>query len=189
MGLTTAVSPSASAATDEIQGGCFFDSDRQAAVTADQNVGVLGDHSVTRSDLLTPIGATVICTIYVNGVAAVQATFGDGTTAVQAGAEPISYTANDGDVVSLCTDVHYADGTVDRCTGCEACSPQFPPQWILDTLDALFTEVIDPALCPKLASVAGSYGPFTVKPDGDVYLPDPLDLGLNPIEDCPPYGS
>jgi hypothetical protein len=45
-------------------------------------------------------------------------------------------------------------------------------------------------ICPVLSHLAGNYpGGLSIHPDGDVYVPDPLGLGLNPVYDCPPVGS
>jgi len=30
---------------------------------------------------------------------------------------------------------------------------------------------------------------LVIEPDGDVYVFDPLNLGLNPFWDCPPYNN
>jgi len=54
--------------------------------------------------------------------------------------------------------------------------------------DCLF-EYGDTFVCPELVAQAGDYGPVVVKPDGDVYVADPLVTGLNPLYDCPPYGN
>ncbi|MDQ1537623.1 MAG: hypothetical protein QOE58_2016, partial [Actinomycetota bacterium] len=71
------------------------------------------------------------------------------------------------------------------------CTPatalQVPPQVVYDTLNGVFINTIDPTLCPILKAHAGNYGPFTIESDGDVTGPDPLNLGLNPYDDCPPY--
>ena len=194
-----AVSGGAGAAsTDQIHGGCFFDTNSQATATNGSYVGVIGDHSVTTTGATppAPIGATVTCTITVNGAGVVTKSYGDvgGVAGVQAGSDQISFTAADNDLVALCETVNYADGT---STGPD-CSPstslQIPPQQVIDALDTVFNTlddaqktITDPIICPALASHAGSYGPITIDSTGDVTGPDPLDLGLNPYFDCPPY--
>jgi hypothetical protein len=69
-----------------------------------------------------------------------------------------------------------------------------PPRIVTDILDIVdgdiyhaYVSVIDPLVCPKLVGLAGTYGPVTIAPDGDVDVPDPLDLWDGPMYDCPPY--
>ena len=193
-----AVSGGAGAASsDQIHGGCFFDTNAQATATNGSYVGVLGDRSVTTTGATppAPIGATVTCTITVNGAGVVSKSYGDvgGVKGFQAGADQISFSAQDTDTVGLCTDVAFADGTsTSSCAG--ALSFQIPPQEVIDALDSVFNTlddaqktITDPIICPALASHAGTYGPITIDSTGDVTGPDPLDLGLNPYFDCPPY--
>jgi len=178
-------------APDRIQGGCFFNSDGTAA-TGDTQTGVIGDRSETTTGDFPPmpIGAAVTCWIDVNGVAApgTTHTYGDlpGVPGVQAGVDTLVYTAPVGEPVYICQSVQFADGT-----SIPAECPPYQPRcgiegW--DCLNDLFTDYIDPAVCPELVALAGSYPDgVTVEPDGDVYVPDPAGLGLNPVYDCPPY--
>ena len=193
-GLTTIVAPAASAASDEYQGGCFLEPVNSSPLTApNEYTGVLGDLSVTDHDTTDPgpVNAKVVCTLYVNGMDVAQATFGDGTAPVQAGAQHVTFSAGPADDLWLSTVVYFADGTVqNNCQWCE----QVPPQWVLDDYNGIFTDIngvfirwIDPAICPALVSLAGTYGPLTIGPDGDVNVPDPLGFGLDPVENCPPY--
>jgi hypothetical protein len=197
IGLTTLVAPMAHAAGTTVHGGCFFDTNSQATATNGQYVGVIGDHSVTTTDATppTPVSATIGCEIQVNGNVAVGPFFyGDlnGVTGVQLGQNaPISFTAADDADVELCQNVN---------GGSFSCSPatslQIPPQPVIDALNTVNDELIalqkqftDPTTCALLGAHPGTYGPFTVDPSGDVTGPDPLDLGLNPYWDCPPYVS
>jgi hypothetical protein len=84
------------------------------------------------------------------------------------------------DLVTLCTTVDYGGGVRDvACT--LPVYPQVPPMCCNDPF-----EMVDAVVCPVLVSLAGTYGPATVAPDGDVRSnPDPF--ALNPIYDCPPY--
>lgn len=186
--------PAAHAAgADTIHGGCFFDTDEQAIVTSGQNVGVIGDYSVTQDPSGLPTDATVTCSIIVNGVEAPGTRFSYSGAGVQNGVDRISYTAADTDWVDICQSVTFADGTTQ--TECPPWSdPSFPPQFVIDLLNGVFDAVnaaivgyVDPAVCPELVAAAGSYGPITIEPDGDVFVPDPVGLFDGPLYDCPPY--
>ena len=190
--LLAAPAAHASGNYDTIWGGCAFATDATAS-GGDTYVGVLSDFSVSTTGLVpVPIDATVTCSIQVNGVDAPGTvhTYGDGTTAVQAGADPVSYTAGASDIVWLCEIDHFADGTTltDRCG--PTFGDQFPPQRVIDLVNFVFVSAVDPAACPALVKLAGNYpGGLTIAADGDVSVPDPLDLGLNPVYDCPPYAQ
>lgn len=186
---------SANEAGDSTVGGCSFNTDQQQTVTGDQNVGVIFDHSVTTDATHAPTGATVECWILVNGVKVDSTELVASGFGVQSGAKQISFAAADGDSVRLCETVTYADGTTEppcyeKCPGAELCP--ILPQWIFDLLNLpndLVIQYVDPQVCPQLVKLAGAYGPITVTADGDVYVPDPLDLFGGPIYDCPPYGN
>lgn len=198
--MVTLAAPPASAATDTIHGGCFFDTIEHPTASG-QQVGIIGDRSVTQQTGVVPSGdvpiaATVYCRIEIDGVAAPGTTFAyTGAGGVEAGANEITYTAAPFDDVWVGERVVYADGTD---TGwdfqCRACAPRIPPQEVTDDLDAIegalngvFVSDIDPKVCPALVAVAGSYGPVTIEPDGDVVVPDPASLGTSLLYDCPPY--
>lgn len=177
---------------DTIRGGCFFDTNEQATVTAGQNVGVIGDRSVTQDASGLPIDATVTCSILVDGVEAPGTRFSYSGAGVQEGVDRISFSAGDADWVDICQVVAFADGTTQ--TQCPPWQDQnFPPQAFIDLLNDVFgaanaAEVtyVDPAVCPAFVAAAGSYGPITIEPDGDVSVRDPLDL-IGLVWDCPPY--
>jgi len=197
----TAAPAAPAAAGDVIFGGCSYSADEQTTLTGpDTYVGVVYDASATVDSAGTPIAATVSCQVQVNDVAAPGATFSYSGLGVQAGANPVSFVAAPSDVVELCQRVVYADLTDTGwvCPSTEHCfvaAPCFPPgvTTLLDLVDGIvndaFTSTIDPALCPVLVANAGGYGPVTIAPDGDVYVSDPVGLGLNPVYDCPPYGN
>ncbi|MDQ1685721.1 MAG: hypothetical protein QOC82_2458 [Frankiaceae bacterium] len=195
-----AVAPVASAAGgDTIRGGCFFTSDEVVATneTGGNAIGAIGDQSFTQDAAGLPVDATVSCQIRFNDVPAPGTTFSYSGIGVQAGVDTISFTIPPLSQESLCQRAVFADGTDTgwNCTlsfGC-ACPP---PADFVAALHALLAPVtdllapyVDPAACPVLAANAGSYGPVTIKPDGDVYLLDPLAPRLNPIYDCPPHGN
>jgi len=188
-GASALAAPAAHATRpDVIDGGCFFNTVADPS-TSDVQVGVIGDVSVTRTGDVPflPIDATVSCWVEVNGVEAPGTRFSYSGPGAQEGADRASYTAADGAIVALCQSVEFADGTskVEPCP--TPLGPfQVPPQPILDLLGATF-DFVDSTACPSLVAVAGTYGPVTIGPDGDVYAFDPFDLGLNPVYDCPPH--
>lgn len=180
----------ATAAEDRIRGGCGFVSDDTVAFATGQETfhGVIDDVSATTTRLL-PTDATVTCWIDVNFVEAPGTRFSYSGFGVQAGADRISYTAAPGDIVVECQSVTFADGATQ--TGCPAALGPFilPPPVVTDLIDDSWAWVISPVACPLLADLAGTYGPVTVAADGDIYVPDPLGVGLNPVVDCPPTGG
>jgi len=187
--MAVGLAPAASAAGgDTIHGGCFFDTDQQAVVTNGAYTGVIGDKSLTQDASGLPADATVSCQIQVNGFPAPGTTFSYSGAGAQAGVDRVSYAAAGTDWVALCQRVVYSDGT-DTGWGClSPCECQLPPQVIIDLLNSTFA-VLDAQVCPVLVAAAGTYGPVTITPDGDVYVADPIGLGLNPLYDCPPYGN
>jgi len=194
--------------------------DVQTGVIGDLSVTTTGDASVDRiaDATVRPIGATVTCWIEVNGITAPGTTHSYGVPGaaapVQAGADPLTFAAESWDIVNVCTSVTFADGTTQSgCpleSGYTTCgvgggggSIQIPPQTTEDLLNVLlnsansfanecvFMPYVDPAVCPVLKQLAGSYpGGLTVGPDGDVDFPDPTGLQLwigSSWYDCPPY--
>lgn len=205
LGVAGLVAPAAHAAgSDVLHGGCFYDTDSPPTVPPSDPstyTGVIGDHSrtTTGDSPPRPIGATVTCWIEINHVVApgTTHTYGDvaGVAGVQAGADPLTFTASYADWVTLCHTVAFADGTSE--SACEGpVTIQVPPECPLGTCDTIgtinriFVKFVDPAVCPALVALAGDYaGVVTIDPTGDVFIPDPLGLGLTPIYDCPPYLS
>jgi len=198
--LVPAMPATATANAGRYEGDCFFDTNSQATVTGQGTyVGVLGVHTVTTDAYVPPLPAlaTVECVIEVNGVvqnATNRLTVtGYGT---QTGAQYTTLTAEDTDIVHTCLTVHYLGlaGATDDVECDEATTLQFPPGWVLDTMDTVFDlvnaagAVPDPVVCPLLAAHQGTYGPYTISPEGDVTGPDPADLWEGDAYwDCPPY--
>lgn len=195
---------SAASGSDTVRRGCFFDTDSQATVTGGQNVGVIGDVSVTTDGSGAPTFARVTCWIIVDGVEAPGTRITASGTGVQAGATTVSFAAGDSELVQLCQQVVYGDGTIDTQCPIPLGDQNWPPGWFVDTVSAVLDVVnsvgaeltaaevayVDPVVCPVFAQLAGSYpGGVTVAPDGDLYLPDPLDLWIGPFWDCPPYDN
>jgi hypothetical protein len=190
--LPVAASP-ASASSDQIYGGCFFDTDAPPTASG-TNTGVIGDISVTNRGVDIRIGAVVSCKIQVNGVDAPGTTFSYSGYGAQAGANPISFTATEFDSVAECQRVVYQDGVDTGWICAEEVVLQVPPevmpiQLVLEILNDVLVYSVDPQVCPVLAAHPGTYGVLTVAPDGDVDAPDPLDLWDGPLYDCPPYGN
>ena len=196
----TAVAPAAGAAGgDTIQGGCFFITDEVVATyeTGGNTIAVIGDQSSTRDANGLPTDATVSCQIRFDDVPAPGTTFSYSGIGVQQGVDTASYAIPPLSQETYCQRVVYADGTDTgwNCTppfSCE-CPPPADFVYAIHTLLASVKELlppyVDPTVCPVLAAIAGSYGPVTIKPDGDVYVLDPLAPRLNPVYDCPPYGN
>lgn len=135
---------------DTIHGGCFVDSYATPPPYGSANAGVIGDESAsTTGQPPAPIGATVTCWLQVNGVdlTSTRHTYGDGTSAVQAGTDPVTYTAGPTDSVGLCERDDFADGT--SATTCFALGDdiQVPPQFVLDLTQEVLGNYLDPVLC------------------------------------------
>jgi len=197
----TAIAPAASAAGgDTIQGGCFFITDEVVATneTGGNTVAIIGDQSSTQDANGLPTDATVSCQIRFDDVPAPGTTFSYSGIGVQQGVDTASYAIPpQASSESYCQRVVFADGTDTgwNCTSPFECECTPPPNVgdILHALLPLVTDVlapyVDPLVCPVLAANAGTYGPVTIKPDGDVYLLDPLAPRINPVYDCPPDGN
>ncbi|MBV9097007.1 MAG: hypothetical protein JO079_03020 [Frankiaceae bacterium] len=194
----SAIPPIGPPPADSTVGGCTFNTDENQIATGGQNVGEIADLSITTDANHAPIGATVECWIVVNGVKVDSTDLVASGFGVQANAKQITFTAASYDTVQLCQTVRYADGTVEPpCDEpCGGAGCPFPPQWVFDVVDTVFTTLtdlelqhVDPALCPELVKLAGTYGPITIAADGDVYVPDPLTLFGGPVWDCPPYAN
>ncbi|MBV9098885.1 MAG: hypothetical protein JO079_12590 [Frankiaceae bacterium] len=172
--------------THTATGGCFYAATNAGLLTSGQYEGVLGDASITQNANI-PMGGSVTCKIVVNGSVTVAGpvTFGDGTTSVQAGAQQIAFTASPFDAVALCEDVRWADGTHSGYVCQASTEVMVPAQVIVDSV-GIVGGVVDPIVCPILASLAGGYPSVfpvvVIQPDGDVYLPIPGIV----VYDCPP---
>jgi hypothetical protein len=192
LSLAGIAAPPAGASTRDVTiGGCGWASAENLAAPGNYS-GVIYDHSTTEGKDGLPTGATVTCKLQKNGIDLPDTTFSASGFGVQAGAAPISFTLTDSfDFVGTCQRTVYADGSVSDwwCDDGNLVF-YFPPRPFNDVpqeLDNVFEADLDPAACPVLAAHAGSYGPVTIAADGDVSVPDPLDIGVNPVYDCPPY--
>jgi len=203
VGLVTAFAPpAAQAAHHSTRFGCSYDTVTPPNANGPW-VGELNDFSVTRDGEI-PVDATVYCKIQQDGGVDLTPTYSYSGVGVQAGVDTVSFTpTTEFALVGLCQRTVYADG-VDTGWECDYGDLvfYFPPPWVVDemnlqadTINGILTGDVDPQLCPLLAAHAGTYGPVTVQPDGDVYVsPDPTDgviepAELSPVYDCPPYGN
>jgi hypothetical protein len=152
----------------------------------DTYTGLVDAHVLVYSDdpAANPVSATVTCELLVNAVPQYR-TSGSGTGLVVV-ADVLTYEAEDGDVVTLCTVVDYAGGGHDvRCGG--ASSEPIVPEPVVDSLNHVLDDVLsltqaaDPLVCPVLAGLPGDYGEVAVDEEGDVFV-----LGVL-FWDCPPY--
>jgi len=176
---------------DAIHGGCSLVAAEDPTIP-NQYDGVIGTASVTTNPQLNPYPATVNCHVEVNGVVVSDpAGSFNGVGGVEIGTAQGTFRAKDTDVVTLCEDVLYWWDWKPQPKVCTAVD------WVqvgvaTDTLENLEIELVDPLVCPILVSVGqltggGIPGVLQINPDGDVYVADPLGLGINPVYDCPPY--
>lgn len=106
---------------------------------------------------------------------------------------PVEYELDEWAFPVVCTRVDITGGgtyywddeasqwSTDPFVACESwcCDP--PPGDLFDTVDEVFIDHVDPVLCPVFAEHAGTVGPVTIQPDGDVSIAD-SEFWL-----CPPY--
>jgi hypothetical protein len=178
----------APAHADMLRASCGFDANSQQTVTGGDFVGAAYGYA-TFDDEATH---TLRCVLFVNGVERDATPLATGTRLLTSSG-PLHYTSEDGDRVDVYTEV---DGVL-QCNGCY--NPQFPPQWVFDTIDtvnavyrAVYQPVddaevayVDPVVCPALAALApGVPGVLDITPAGDTTL-----VGISPLWDCPPYGD
>lgn len=194
---------------DSIHGGCSFNTDSNQTATQGQNTGVIEATAISLTSGNTPdAGASVHCKIQVNGVDALgtQLDVHANAAGIEQGQQQISFDDQGGTLPSaLCEKDDWGDGDT---TGwvCQASTEiQIPPQAVIDlintvfdALDGVFTTLqdfevqnVDPLVCPLLVTLHGVTpgvpGVLEIHADGDIYVADPLALGLNPVWDCPPY--
>lgn len=152
MALTGSVTVAYADQGDTLKGGCGFATDQDGTVdtgmngaaTSGQNQGVIYDLSVSQEALGTPSDATVACWIDVNGVPQNGTRIDAAGNGVQADSAQISFAATDTDIVSLCQQVTFDDGS--EWVGPDGTDPdcpavttiQIPPQVVVDTLNALY---------------------------------------------------
>lgn len=207
------VTPLASANADQgdtLKGGCGFDTNQQATVTNGENQGEIYVTALSQEASGTPSTATVACWIDVNGSEQPGTRLTVTANGVIAGEQQISYSSVDGDIVTECQQVTFADGSTwtaaDGNVGVDcpaATEVQIPPQAVIDLINTVFDTLngvfaslnpilestVDPLVCPVLASLGPQSvgGIVTIGADGDIDVQDPLGVLIVNVYDCPPY--
>jgi len=190
--LAPAIPASAGSTADATIGGCEWQITTSPSDPNTKDI-VLYDASVTLNSEV-PTSATVSCIVHINGVFDTDADYSFSGFAVQYGVDSFSIAATDSDLVDVCQRTQYADG-YDTGWVCPTYDypPWLPPEGdpfiLLDPVNQFEVDHVDPVVCPVLAAHPGDYGPASITSDGDVYVPDPIDLWIGPVYDCPPYGN
>ena len=184
--------------SDTRHGGCFFNTDANQQVTQNENQGVIGVDAVMITPANTPDAlAEIDCKIQVNTADApgTEIDVKANAAGVVSGQQQIIFDDQGGTLPSaLCENDISGDGSSSGWVCRASMEIQIPPQVVLDLLDTLFTTVIDPTTCPVFVAIhnatgGGVQGVLYIASDGDILIADPLGLGLNPVDDCPPYGT
>jgi hypothetical protein len=108
IGLVVPITSATADEGDTFKGGCALSIQNE---TSGQNQGVIADLSLSQEASAGPSGATVKCWIEVNGSKAPGTEVVAAGTGVQEGEAQISYAAGDTDIVALCQQVTFADGS------------------------------------------------------------------------------
>lgn len=181
LGLLAAGSPPAQAYPSEHLGECHMIATDDPGGGTNEFVGLMVAVVAVydTANVANPVSAYVTCSVRVNGVTHDNLT-GIGTTTVVVGGI-VGFTARPVDVVQVCTEVYYTDGTMPSPPDCRtAARAGVTPQPVL-SLAEFAKRTADPAVCLVLPIVRGIPGLLETDPEGDVYL-----LGSR-IYDCPPY--
>jgi hypothetical protein len=188
-GASVVIGPASAhaAAHDLFVGGCGSTAEPDPAGPDAGYSGVMYDTSLTTDPAGLPTYGTVSCWVQVNGVEAPGTRSTYSGFGVQSGTHPLTFSAGVGDVIEYCEAVVFADGTTGPEYPCGDPNLTVPPPTVIALLEIVFSDT-DPVVCPKLASLAGVYGPLTIEPDGDVYVNDPFGL-IGWTYDCPSYGN
>jgi len=96
---------------NQLIGGCGLAVAKASPVTGDRFDGVIYEASVSLDGSNSPINATVQCWVEVNGVEAPFTHLNTGGFGFQEGTLSTAYTALATDVVSLCQEVSFLNGT------------------------------------------------------------------------------
>lgn len=181
--------PAAAHGDSTYRGDCGYRLVAQEAVTGGDNhyVGVVSSDVVAYSPSDGNIvGATVTCTIEVDGVLVASAS-GTGYGAVLF-AERVEFDIDDTDVVHLCWTVDFTTDDTPTAADCARATTLECCPFITDPIVEAFNlasaavgEYVDPTACAALAELAPGVGPVTVDDEGDVFVSG------EPMWDCPPY--
>jgi hypothetical protein len=96
---------------DQLIGGCGVQVSQVSTVAPDRYDGEIFEASLALDGSNSPTGAQVSCWIDVNGVEAPISRLNTGGFADQWGEKSLSYTATSTDVVTLCQQVTFLDGS------------------------------------------------------------------------------
>jgi hypothetical protein len=195
-GMLAALAPTdpaaASSGLESQVGGCSWESTHAPGSTTE--TFVVYEASVTL-DVNKPVYATASCVMRIDGVLQLDTQSSYSGFAVQYGTDQLTITADESSLVDVCQRFQYADG-YDSGWECPTYGwpPYIPPEGnplgLVDAMNEFLTYHVDPVVCPVLAAHPGDYGAASIKPDGDVYVRDPLDLFAGAaVYDCPPYGN
>ena len=181
--LAAALAGPATAAGSTHHGRCAFNAFNQHAVTGSDYGGYLYAAVALRSDdvAANPVTATVTCSIRADGQTfARRAATGTGVVVVL-GYDAFPWGSESAEV---CTVVDFADATPTATECVPLRTTQIPPQVVLEEVGEALDRVwrlVDPNLCPALASLAPGHGPLVIDEQGDV------SFDGEPVWDCPPY--
>jgi hypothetical protein len=174
VGMMALNAPIAHAAV--VRSGCGFDTIAQETATGGQDTFTGGAYGYAIFD--DQGTHTLRCYVTVDGGEVASTPTGSGTGVVTT-AGTVTYTTSSTDV-DLCTEI---DGVTTSCG--DATLTQIPPQEVIDLLDSIEIGIVDPLVCPILASLSpGVPGVVDITPEGDTTL-----VGVGPFWDCPPYGN
>ncbi len=160
------------ALADEPQFGCNFRSVHQEDATGQNFEGAAAGYVVHTGPV------TIRCEVRVNGAPASSTDTGSGSGAATI-AGRITFAAGDTDVVTFhaIATTEHGEHVKDYATTLI----QVPPQEVIDLINSVVIEHVDPPLCNVLKSLAGTHGPVYINDQGDVYV------NGSPEWDCPPY--
>jgi hypothetical protein len=112
MGLVTPLTSATADQGDTLKGGCGFDTTQLSHnATNGQNEGLIYAVALSQEASGTPSSATVSCWILVNGVEQPGYRLLETGTGLIAGEQQISFSAVDGDTITECQEVTFADGS------------------------------------------------------------------------------
>jgi len=97
--------------TDHLYGGCGLHVTLVSTLSPDRYSGEIFEASASLDATNSPTTASVSCWVEVNGVEAVNSRLNTGGFAFQEGEKSLAYTAGATDVVALCQQVTFLDGS------------------------------------------------------------------------------
>ena len=162
-------------ADDPPEFGCNFRSVHQEDATGQNFEGAAWGYVVHAEGG----NVSIRCEIRVNGSPASTTPTGTGTDGAATTSGRVTFQAGDTDIVTLVAYYTTEHGSGSRVY--PTAVTQVPPQEVIDLINDVVIEYVDPALCDILKLLAGTYGPVFINEQGDVYV------NGAPEWDCPPY--